>query len=35
VLLAPVERQIEPGQTRRRELDRLPALKDFFDQPWA
>jgi len=35
VLLGPVERQIEFGQTRRRELDRLPALQDRLDQLWA
>ena len=32
VLLGPVERQIEFGQTRRGELDGLPALQDRFDQ---
>src|SRR5712671_2811215 len=32
VLLDPVERQIEFGQTRRGELDGLPALQDRFDQ---
>src|SRR5277367_4467943 len=35
VLLGPVKRQIEFGQTRRRELDGLPALEDGFDQLWA
>src|SRR5215472_10135174 len=35
VLLGPVERQIEFGQTRRRKLDRLPALQDRLDQLWA
>src|SRR6516165_9610844 len=35
VLLGPVERQIEFGQTRRRKLDRLPALQDCLDQLWA
>jgi len=32
VLFGPVQRQIEFGQPRRRELDRLPALQDRFDQ---
>jgi len=31
-LLGPVQRQIEFGQTRRGELDGLPALQDRFDQ---
>jgi anti-sigma factor ChrR (cupin superfamily) len=31
-LIGPVERQIEPDQTRRRELDRLLALKDLLNQ---
>src|SRR6516164_3888370 len=35
VLLGPVERQIELGQTRRSKLDRLPALQDRLDQLWA
>ena len=35
VLLGPAERQIEFGQTRRRKLDRSPALQDCFDQLWA
>src|SRR6516162_6379498 len=35
VLLGPVERQIEFGQTRRSKLDRLPALQDCLDQLWA
>src|SRR6516165_533993 len=34
VLLGPVERQIEFGQTRRRKLDRLPAVQDRLDQLW-
>ena len=34
VLLGPVERQIEFGQTRRSKLDRLPALQDCLDQLW-
>ena len=32
VLLGPVERQIEFGQTRRGELDGLPPLQDRLDQ---
>src|ERR1700757_93356 len=32
VLLGPVQRQIEFGQPRRRERDRLPALQDRLDQ---
>src|SRR5205823_3675868 len=32
VLLGPVQRQIEFGQPRRGELDRLPALQDRLDQ---
>jgi hypothetical protein len=32
VLLGPVERQIEFGQSRRSELDGLPALQDRFNQ---
>src|SRR5947209_11343566 len=32
VLLRPVQRQIEFGQPRRGELDRLPALQDRLDQ---
>jgi hypothetical protein len=35
VLLGPVKRQIEFGQTRRRELDGLPTLQNRFDQLWA
>src|SRR6516164_9026040 len=35
VLLGPVERQIEFGQTRGSKLDRLPALQDRLDQLWA
>ena len=35
MLLGPVKRQIEFGQTRRSELDGLPALEDRFDQLWA
>ena len=35
VLLGPVERQVELGQTRRGKLDRLPALQDCLDQLWA
>ena len=35
MLLGPVERQIELGQTRRSKLDRLLALQDCLDQPWA
>src|SRR6516165_1463749 len=35
VLLGPVERQIEFGQTRRCKLDRLPALQDRLDELWA
>ena len=35
MLLGPVERQIEFGQTSRRKLDRLPALQDCLDQLWA
>ena len=31
-LLGPVRRQIEFGQTRRGQLDGLPALQDRFDQ---
>jgi hypothetical protein len=31
LLLGPVEWQIEFGQTRRRKLDRLPALQDRLD----
>ena len=31
-LLAPVQRQIKFGQTRRGQLDGLPALQDRFDQ---
>src|SRR5215831_13025962 len=31
-LLGPVQRQIESGQTRRGQLDGLPALQDRFDQ---
>ena len=31
-LIGPVERQIEFGETRRSEVDRLPALQDCFDQ---
>ena len=34
-LLGPVQRQIQFGQTRRRELDGLPALQDHQDQLWA
>src|SRR5271168_4879529 len=32
VLLSPVQRQIEFGQPRRRELDGLPTLQDRLDQ---
>src|SRR6202011_4535207 len=32
VLIGPVERQIEFGKTRRREVDGLPALQDHLDQ---
>ena len=35
VLLGPVERQIEFGQTRRGELDGLAALQHRFDELWA
>ena len=35
VLLGPVERQVELGQTHRGKLDRLPALQDCLDQLWA
>src|ERR1700742_1242230 len=35
VLLGPVQREIEFGQPRRGELDRLPALQDRLDQPRA
>ena len=35
MLLGPVERQIEFGQSRRGELDGLPALQDHLDQLWA
>src|SRR5947209_5589507 len=35
VLLRPVQRQIEFGQPRRGERDRLPTLQDRLDQLWA
>src|SRR6516225_3164633 len=35
VLLGPVERQIEFGQTRGSKLGRLPAVQDRLDQLWA
>ena len=35
MLLGPAERQIEFGQTRRRKLDRSPALQDRLNQLWA
>jgi hypothetical protein len=35
VLLGPVQRQIEFGQTRRSEVDGLPALQDRFEKLWA
>ena len=35
VLLGPVERQIEFGETRRSEFDGLPTLQARLDQLWA
>src|SRR5262245_8889866 len=35
VLLRPIERQIEFGQTRRRERHGLAGLQDRFDELWA
>lgn len=35
MLLGPVERQFEFGQTGRSKLHRLPALQDCLDQLWA
>ena len=35
VLLGPVERQIDFGQSRGGELDGLPALQDYINELWA
>ena len=35
VLLSPIERQIEFGETRGGELDGLPALQDYINELWA